>query len=437
MTTYDITLTDPLKLGFQIQPGAFDGPGGTNSNTSLRLYGRGALEWGESVDENLVRLTETFAGATPPLNPLPGQLWARIKYYVHDTSRSSSAGWYVFDPNDKEWSLLNGSGIVPTSQPTDPVIGSYYFDVIQDKLFRWDSAYKQAPAAWLMRSHSAYNTSGIVPQDTPVVNLLVWDTFRYPPLGRWVPPQTTIVQTIQPNDPQPGDLWYDHEITGLLHVWNGTSWKLILGPSAGGGTLSISGPLDMQNNAILNLATGAVALGVTQVVSGGAVYDYINSTLSSASFVRLAGAGTITSGMLNITTPASANPVLRVTNGKTELVDLTCSSTITCTSSIQGLSWITNAGGHINANYLPIINVPTPTQPQDGANKTYVDTSISTALSSGVGGLTTSMSAIATGGAFKAGDIAIYGGKIYIANIAGTGWPPQAGWKQVHPAVYA
>jgi len=45
MSTYDITLSDPLKSGFLIQPGGFNGPGGAQSNSSLRLYGRGALEW--------------------------------------------------------------------------------------------------------------------------------------------------------------------------------------------------------------------------------------------------------------------------------------------------------------------------------------------------------------------------------------------------------
>jgi hypothetical protein len=89
MTTYVIDYSDPLKAGFTIQPGSFDGPGGSVSSSSLRLYGRGSLEWGESVDEDLVRLLENFAGATPPLNPTPGQLWYKQKLYWQNTAAAT------------------------------------------------------------------------------------------------------------------------------------------------------------------------------------------------------------------------------------------------------------------------------------------------------------------------------------------------------------
>ena len=43
MSTYDITPTDPLRDGFLISPGSFDGPGGSRANTTLRLYGEALL----------------------------------------------------------------------------------------------------------------------------------------------------------------------------------------------------------------------------------------------------------------------------------------------------------------------------------------------------------------------------------------------------------
>jgi hypothetical protein len=52
-------------------------PDGTinTTSTSLGLPGRNYAGYGQPVDENFVWLTENFANATPPANPLAGQLW--------------------------------------------------------------------------------------------------------------------------------------------------------------------------------------------------------------------------------------------------------------------------------------------------------------------------------------------------------------------------
>ena len=94
-------------------------------------------------------------------------------------------------------------------------------------------------------------------------------------------------------------------------------------------------------------------------------------------------------------------------------------------------------GTSINVNSHRITGVLTPTAGTDAANKDYVDTAFTSAVS-GLGGITASnVSMVATGGAYKAGDVVIYGGKIYIAMSAGSGYPPLGGWKQVFPAIYS
>lgn len=63
------------SLSFQIKPGELDGPGGQSRHTDIRLYGNGALRWGEGVDEGLLRLVETFAcdrKQTGDYNPATG-----------------------------------------------------------------------------------------------------------------------------------------------------------------------------------------------------------------------------------------------------------------------------------------------------------------------------------------------------------------------------
>ena len=174
MSTYVIDYSDPLKPGFSIQPGSFDGPGGSVSSTSLRLYGRGALEWGESVDEDLVRLLENFAGSTPPLNPTPGQLWYQQKLYWRNTLVSAATPGIALANAIYQYNL-GTSAWVPCTGTTTPFtvtvvagppvtagikVGDYVWDNVNNILYRWDSAYKQALLAWLPR---AITTSASVP----------------------------------------------------------------------------------------------------------------------------------------------------------------------------------------------------------------------------------------------------------------------------------
>lgn len=141
-------------LSFSIQPGALNGPGGAQRNSDLRLYGLGALNWGEGVDENFYRIAENFScpqketgdynpvtgnfdyndvsdpilpqdendlgpgkGITIPLN---GQMWfntTRKLFYVYDDSLVGGAGWRQ---------LLGG--LASDSAPLDPQTGDLWYD---------------------------------------------------------------------------------------------------------------------------------------------------------------------------------------------------------------------------------------------------------------------------------------------------------------------
>lgn len=141
-------------LSFSIQPGALNGPGGAQRNSDLRLYGLGALTWGEGIDENFYRITENFScpqkvtgdynpatgnfdynevsdpilpkdendlgpgkGITIPLN---GQMWfntTKALFYVYDDSLAGGAGWRQ---------LLGG--LASDSAPDDPQTGDLWYD---------------------------------------------------------------------------------------------------------------------------------------------------------------------------------------------------------------------------------------------------------------------------------------------------------------------
>lgn len=71
--TFNYTLNwsnDSLKTPFTLPAGSID-----TSSTSLALTGKAAPNWGERVQENLIRLLEHFASSSAPPHPTTGQLW--------------------------------------------------------------------------------------------------------------------------------------------------------------------------------------------------------------------------------------------------------------------------------------------------------------------------------------------------------------------------
>ena len=65
-------------------------------STSLRLPGKGVLNWGEAYVNNFVHLLENFASSFEPNNPQVGQLW-------YNTSSSVLAVYTIA----QEWEVVN------------------------------------------------------------------------------------------------------------------------------------------------------------------------------------------------------------------------------------------------------------------------------------------------------------------------------------------
>lgn len=97
------------------------------TSTDLALVGKNYSGFGESVNENFIRLLENFAspGSVPPAKPLEGQIWynkseARLKVY-------SATGW------------KGASGtIVQDSQPLTLTTGDIWIDSIKKKMYFYD-----------------------------------------------------------------------------------------------------------------------------------------------------------------------------------------------------------------------------------------------------------------------------------------------------------
>lgn len=95
------------------------------STTNLTLVGKNYKGFGESVNENFIKLLENFASTTAPTNPMVGQLWydkadQKLKLYDGITFRSAAGT------------------VVNSSQPSNLVEGDIWIDNLNKRLYIYD-----------------------------------------------------------------------------------------------------------------------------------------------------------------------------------------------------------------------------------------------------------------------------------------------------------
>lgn len=115
-----------------------------DTSTSLGLLGRGTVNYGQVMAENLVYLLENFASSTPPQNPLVGQTWFQTtdnsspdnpqtvlvtKVYTGDTTQGSPAGW-----------MQVGGTNASTTPPSNPYTGEVWYDLSNSTLYVWSGS---------------------------------------------------------------------------------------------------------------------------------------------------------------------------------------------------------------------------------------------------------------------------------------------------------
>jgi hypothetical protein len=151
---------------------------GTVDNTSadISLVGRKFSNYGEVLNENLIKILESFANTTAPDNPLEGQVWydkleGRLKVYTGTT----------FKPT--------GGPLVEESQPQGLVKGDLWMDSLNNQLYFYDGVdlglagpiytSAQGKHGWIVETLVDSNDNGRAVTKLFVNDLLVGILSRY------------------------------------------------------------------------------------------------------------------------------------------------------------------------------------------------------------------------------------------------------------------
>lgn len=128
-----------------------------NTSTDITLVGRKYSGYGEVLNENLVKILESFANRTAPTNPLEGQIWydtleGRLKVFTGTE----------FKPT--------GGPLVQDTQPQGLVIGDLWINNEKNQLYFYDGVdlslagpiYSQAEGkhGWLVENITDQNNNG-------------------------------------------------------------------------------------------------------------------------------------------------------------------------------------------------------------------------------------------------------------------------------------
>jgi hypothetical protein len=108
--------------------------GGIDNTTSLALPGRGYLNYGEPVNQNMLWIMQSFANSSAPTNPVTGQLW----YNTSNNNLNVYTG--------TSW-ISAGGAIISTTQPTGLTsvnAGALWFDNTNKQMYSWSGT------AWLL-----------------------------------------------------------------------------------------------------------------------------------------------------------------------------------------------------------------------------------------------------------------------------------------------
>jgi len=147
-------------------------------STSLKLPGKGVLNWGEAYVNNFVHLLENFASSVEPINPQVGQLW-------YNTGTAVLSVYTIA----QEWEVINKDTDIEEK-----------FDALVAELKQSNAS--SIPPVDAQPGQTWFDTNINV---LKVYNGTDWSAFGF----------TSTASYIQPTNSEQSDLWFDKNINNL------------------------------------------------------------------------------------------------------------------------------------------------------------------------------------------------------------------------------
>ena len=140
--SYSIFFSDRLNKGeITVEDSAI------NRDTSLGLVGRSVADYGIPLNTNFLHLLENFANATPPANPVEGQLWYDTREGVDQLKLYDGTGWVAAGG-------LKKSTTEPDS--TNSVNGDLWVNTSTSQLYLYSGG------SWILVGPQTTSNTGII-----------------------------------------------------------------------------------------------------------------------------------------------------------------------------------------------------------------------------------------------------------------------------------
>lgn len=104
------------------------------TSASIKFPGRGYINYGEPVNENMLWIMQNFASPTSPATPLNGQLW-------YDTSNRLIK---VYDSTTTSWISVGGVVRAASAPVSGTNVGALWYDTTKNQMHVWSGS------AWLL-----------------------------------------------------------------------------------------------------------------------------------------------------------------------------------------------------------------------------------------------------------------------------------------------
>jgi hypothetical protein len=363
------------------------------SSTNIALIGRLYRNYGELVNENLVKLLENFANATSPSTPIVGQLW--------------------FDTVDRKIKVYRSTGFVSlgvtttsTTEPSNPAIGDLWYDTVDAQLKTYTGS------SWTVIAPGYTASQG----KTGAFAETILDTLSNNHIAVLVYQSGQVISTFS-ND---NEYTPSTAITGFTSIKKGITLSSTVGTKVHG-TATNAELLDSIDSTQFirsdenDVATGTLTLTNAQpLVLGPNNTVQINITTTNADIVK------VNSGNIRFYTD-NTELVMQLNDNKQIVAEQGSASTPSITfngDTDTGLNWISSNTLGIAAGGTNRLTVSTTGA---NVNGTLSAGTIASTGNASVAGTLSAGAIVSTGNASVIGTLAVDGNSEFTANLTVSG----------------